>query len=83
VLPLRIFEARYLDMVRERMRVQQPFGVCLITRGGEVGQPAEHEDVGCLARIVDWDMTEPGILSLGPRASTGSGCCRGPSEAMA
>ena len=43
VLPLRIFEARYMDMVRDCMRQDTPFGVCLITRGGEVGEPAEHE----------------------------------------
>lgn len=37
VLPLRIFEPSYMDMVRERMQRDAPFGICLITRGGEVG----------------------------------------------
>ena len=64
VLPLRIFEARYMDMVRECMGSNQPFGVCLITDGREVGTPADHESMGCTARIVDWDMTEPGVLQL-------------------
>jgi Lon protease-like protein len=64
VLPLRVFEARYMDMVRDCMRAQQPFGVCLITRGGEVGQPAQTEAVGCLAHIVDWDMQQLGVLNL-------------------
>jgi Lon protease-like protein len=64
VLPLRIFEARYMDMVRECMGNSRPFGVCLITQGREVGTPAEHEPVGCMARIEDWDMTEPGVLQL-------------------
>jgi Lon protease-like protein len=64
VLPLRIFEARYMDMVRECMSRSRPFGVCLITQGREVGTPAEHESVGCMARIEDWDMTEPGVLQL-------------------
>ena len=40
VLPLRIFETRYMDMVRERMRTQQAFGVVLITSGKEVGETA-------------------------------------------
>ena len=64
VLPLRIFEVRYMDMVRECMNRSLPFGVCLITQGREVGTPADHEPVGCMARIDDWDMTEPGVLQL-------------------
>lgn len=64
VLPLRIFEARYMDMVRECMGASRPFGVCLITQGREVGAPAEHESTGCMTRIEDWDMTEPGVLQL-------------------
>lgn len=64
VLGLRVFETRYLDMVRGCMRDGSPFGVCLITRGGEVGEAAEHEAVGCLATIVDWDMETAGILQV-------------------
>lgn len=64
VLPLRIFEARYMDMVRDCMRQDTPFGVCLITRGGEVGEPAEHEPIGCLAHIRGWDMEQVGLLQL-------------------
>lgn len=64
VLPLRIFEARYMDMVRECMNGSRPFGVCLITQGREVGTPADHESVGCMALIDDWDMNEPGVLQL-------------------
>ena len=30
LLPLRVFEARYLDMVRYCLRQDLPFGVCLI-----------------------------------------------------
>lgn len=62
LLDLRIFETRYLDMVRECTRGESPFGVCLITDGGEVGMPAEHTSVGCLARIIDWDMQTSGVL---------------------
>lgn len=64
LLPLRVFESRYVDMVRECMRANRPFGVCLITRGTEVGQPAEHEAVGCLARIIDFDAEQPGVLRI-------------------
>ncbi|MGE0797728.1 MAG: LON peptidase substrate-binding domain-containing protein [Lautropia sp.] len=64
VLPLRIFEARYLDMVRQCMKEERPFGVCQITRGSETGKPAEHESIGCLARITHWDMEQFGLLSI-------------------
>jgi uncharacterized protein len=63
-LPLRVFETRYMDMVRSCMRDSSAFGVCRITEGGEVGQPAQHETIGCLARIADWDMTQPGVLQI-------------------
>jgi len=64
VLPLRIFEARYMDMARDCMSKQLPFGVCLITSGGEIGEAAEHEEVGCTATIADWDMQQLGLLHV-------------------
>jgi Lon protease-like protein len=64
VLPLRVFEARYMDMVRQCMKDGAPFGVVLITRGGEVGAPAATESVGTVARIAAWDMPQLGVLHL-------------------
>lgn len=64
MLPLRVFETRYMDMTRERMKTQQPFGVCLIKSGQEVGEAAVPESIGCLAHIQEWDMQELGVLSL-------------------
>lgn len=64
VLPLRVFEARYVDMVRDCMRRNAPFGVVLIRSGREVGGAAEVEDVGCLAHIVECDMQDLGVLLL-------------------
>src|SRR5690606_10829216 len=55
VLPLRVFEPRYLELVRECAAADRPFGVCLITDGSEVGEAAQHEAIGCTARIVDFD----------------------------
>ncbi len=63
-LPLRIFEARYMDMARACLRDGEPFGICLITDGGEVGAPAEHESTGCAARIEEVDMTQLGLLRV-------------------
>ena len=64
VLPLRVFEARYMDMVRQCMKTDAPFGVVLITKGGEVGAPTATEAVGTVARIVAWDMPQLGLLHL-------------------
>jgi Lon protease-like protein len=64
LLPLRIFEQRYLEMAKGCLREGSPFGVCLIREGAEVGTPATHEHLGCLARIVQWDMQQLGLLQL-------------------
>jgi hypothetical protein len=63
-LPLRIFEQRYMDMAKACLRDAAPFGVCLIREGAEVGEPAVPEDVGCMARIVSWDMPQLGMLHV-------------------
>lgn len=63
-LPLRIFEVRYMDMARACLRERAPFGVCLIVDGKEVGEPAIPAPVGTLARIVDWDMPQLGLLHV-------------------
>ena len=63
-LPLRIFEQRYLGMAKACLRDGTPFGVCLIREGREVGEPALPEDVGCTARIAEWDMPQLGLLQV-------------------
>ena len=64
LLPLRIFEVRYMDMARACLREASPFAVCLIKEGSEVGAPAVPEPIGCLARIAGCDMEELGILKV-------------------
>jgi Lon protease-like protein len=63
-LPLRIFEARYMDMAKHCLRDGTPFGVCAIREGAEVGAPATPYEVGTLARIVEWDMPQLGVLQV-------------------
>ena len=68
LLPLKVFEQRYIDMTKECLKENRPFGVCLITQGEEVATPAgkapEIATVGTLARITDWDMPQLGILHV-------------------
>lgn len=63
-LPLRVFEARYMDMVTDSLKTEQPFGIVQIRSGSDVGEAAEPEDVGTLAYIEGWEMTEPGLLHI-------------------
>ncbi|MGH8671718.1 MAG: LON peptidase substrate-binding domain-containing protein [Burkholderiales bacterium] len=64
VLALRVFEQRYMDMTKNCLKEGTPFGVCLIRDGPEVGSAAQPEEVGCLARITDWDMSQLGVLDI-------------------
>ena len=68
-LDLRIFEPRYLDMVRECGRHGSGFGVCLILEGEEAGAPAIPAAWGTEAVIEDFDATPEGLLSLRVRDS--------------
>jgi Lon protease-like protein len=68
LLPLKIFEQRYIEMAKACMKDAQPLGVCLITQGEEVavtpGAAPEFATVGTLARITDFDMPQLGILHV-------------------
>lgn len=70
VLPLRVFETRYVDMVRACMKTDTPFGVVAIRSGAEVGTASEPYQVGTHAHIVEWDMPELGVLLLQTRGGT-------------
>jgi Lon protease-like protein len=63
-LPLKIFEQRYLDMTKVCIRDAEPFGVCLIREGAEVGTPALPYPIGCTAKITEWDMPHLGLFEL-------------------
>ena len=70
LLGLKVFEARYLDLMGSCMRQGSGFGVVAILKGAEVrqrgenGAAAEFERVGCSAEIIDVDAGQPGILQL-------------------
>jgi Lon protease-like protein len=75
LLPLRIFEVRYLDMVRRCQREGRPFGIVALTRGQEVrqagGEQEAFSDIGTLATLVDVQAPRPGLMMIkthgGPR----------------
>lgn len=63
-LPLRIFETRYVDMVRDCLRRDTSFGVLLIREGMEAGGAAAVMSVGTRARIVDFNPMPDGLLGI-------------------
>jgi Lon protease-like protein len=68
LLPLKVFEQRYIAMTTACVARGEPFGVCRIVEGEEVarvggGKPPLFSPIGTLARIVDWDIAD-GVLHL-------------------
>ena len=63
-LRLRIFEPRYLDMVRRCLRESRAFGVVLILEGAEAGTVASVAATGTSARLVDFDTLPDGLLGI-------------------
>jgi uncharacterized protein len=63
-LALRIFEPRYLDMVRRCLKAHSGFGVVLILEGAEAGAAVSVANTGTSARLVDFDTLPDGLLGL-------------------
>ncbi len=76
LLPLRIFEVRYLDMIGKCHKNGAPFGVVSLTQGSEVrrvepGKPSgdgfaleEFNAVGTLATITAFSTPQPGLMVI-------------------
>lgn len=64
VLPLKVFEARYIDMVSECLKTGTPFGVTLIKANQESDAQLLPETIGSLAFVSHWEMSSQRILLL-------------------
>ena len=66
LLPLKVFEARYLDLIGNCLRSGAPFAVVRIRQGGELKGSARTllDDVGVLAHVQDVDAEQAGILRV-------------------
>jgi uncharacterized protein len=67
LLQLRVFEARYLDLVSRCLREQQPFGAICLRQGSEVRDDDEAvllESTGVLARLEEVDAEQAGVLRV-------------------
>ena len=69
-LSLKVFEARYLDLISRCLREGQPFGVVCLRQGTEVRDPqapaeqTRFESVGVLAELVEVDAEQVGLLKV-------------------
>lgn len=63
-LPLRLFEPRYIDMVKNCFKTDTGFGVCLIMDGQDSGKPAQPYPQGTLVKIIDFDQGPDGLLHI-------------------
>ncbi len=63
-MPLRIFEQRYLRLVRDSLRESRPFGVVSIRSGREVGGAPSIHTWGTVVRIADWSQRDDGLLGI-------------------
>lgn len=67
LLRLRIFEARYIDMVTQCLRDDSLFGVCLLAAGTESSTPVLAQAIGCTARVLTCDAPQPSLLHISVR----------------
>lgn len=63
-ISLRIFEPRYLDMIRDCARGDRGFGICLMLGSDDGRGPTSSAAIGTLARIVDFNVLEDGLLGI-------------------
>jgi Lon protease-like protein len=54
-------------MIRDCVRDDTGFGVCLVLDRSEPGGNAQHARIGTLARVHDWNTTENGLLGISTR----------------
>jgi Lon protease-like protein len=64
ILPLQIFEQRYLNLIKDCMKQQTGFVVVLISEGKEVGAAPQIFRTGCYVEIIDWESLDNGLLGI-------------------
>ncbi|MBE9568239.1 MAG: LON peptidase substrate-binding domain-containing protein [Proteobacteria bacterium] len=68
ILPLKIFEQRYLSLIKDCMKQQSGFVTVLISEGKEVGATPQIYSTGCYVEIIDWESLENGLLGVSIQA---------------
>lgn len=68
ILPLQIFEQRYLTLIKDCMKQQTGFVAVLISDGKEVGNTPQIYCTGCYVEIIDWESLPNGLLGISIQA---------------
>ena len=68
ILPLQIFEQRYLTLVKDCMKQQTGFVIVLISEGKEVGAAPQIYCTGCYVEVIDWESLPNGLLGISIQA---------------
>jgi Lon protease-like protein len=63
-LALRIFEPRYIRMVKQACAGQRQFGMCMHNPNGDMQQNKHIYPIGTLAKIVDFETLPDGFLGI-------------------
>ncbi len=69
ILPLQIFEQRYLTLIKDCMKQQKGFVSVLISDGKEVGAAPKIYCTGCYVDIIDWQSLPNGLLGVTVQAT--------------
>jgi len=68
ILPLQIFEQRYLTLIKDCMKQETGFVIVLIIEGKEVGSAPQIYCTGCYVEIIDWESLPNGLLGISIQA---------------
>ena len=64
LLPLYLFETRYLTLYEDLLAGEGRFGVVLIERGADFSEVNDTYDVGCLAHLLGSALNEDGTITI-------------------
>lgn len=67
IMPLRLFEQRYIEMVKDCFKQGTGFGVCLIQSGREANSVSVPYPIGTSVSIIDFDQGADGLLHITAR----------------
>ena len=64
LFPLRIFERRYINMVKNCLKNDTGFCITLVRGESDNGYITNVYNYGCYVKIVDWNQLEDGLLGI-------------------
>lgn len=63
-MALRIFEARYIRMVKEALKEERGFGICMLNSRGDRQENTHIYPIGTYVKVIDFDLLEDGLLGI-------------------